>query len=219
MTAQVTLSHRQKTAYVYVRQSTMGQVRNHQESTERQYALKDKAISLGWPATSMHILDGDLGISGATQQRPRRFQEVGGRGLPGRGGGRVRPGGIAPGAVQRRLAPSDRDLCPDRHADHRRGRLLRSGGFQRRPPAWDEGPDVSGRTAFPPRSASRAASSIKPRKASCVSRCRLGCATMTPTRSCWTLTPKCAGRWNCCLRPSEKQAAGMPWPRHSQRGG
>ena len=76
MTAQVTLSHRQKTAYVYVRQSTMGQVRNHQESTERQYALKDKAISLGWPATSMQILDGDLGISGATSSGRDDFKRL-----------------------------------------------------------------------------------------------------------------------------------------------
>ena len=76
MTAQVTLSHRQKTAYVYVRQSTMAQVRNHQESTERQYALKDKAISLGWPATSMRILDGDLGISGATSSGRDDFKKL-----------------------------------------------------------------------------------------------------------------------------------------------
>ncbi|MFA6290072.1 MAG: recombinase family protein [Opitutaceae bacterium] len=76
MTAQVTLSHRQKAAYVYVRQSTMGQVRNHQESTERQYALKDKAISLGWPATGMQILDGDLGISGATSSGRDDFKRL-----------------------------------------------------------------------------------------------------------------------------------------------
>ena len=76
MTTQVTLSHRQKAAYVYVRQSTMGQVRNHQESTERQYALKDKAISLGWPATSMRILDGDLGISGATSSGRDDFKKL-----------------------------------------------------------------------------------------------------------------------------------------------
>ncbi|MGA2693606.1 MAG: recombinase family protein, partial [Opitutaceae bacterium] len=76
MTAQVTPAQQQKTAYVYVRQSTMGQVRNHQESTERQYALKDKAISLGWPATSMRILDGDLGISGATSSGRDDFKKL-----------------------------------------------------------------------------------------------------------------------------------------------
>jgi DNA invertase Pin-like site-specific DNA recombinase len=76
MTTQVTLSHRQKTAYVYVRQSTMGQVRNHQESTERQYALKDKALALGWPATSTRILDGDLGISGASSSDRDDFKKL-----------------------------------------------------------------------------------------------------------------------------------------------
>src|SRR5579859_6805968 len=37
-----------KTAYVYLRQSTLAQVRHHQESTARQYALKEKALQLGW---------------------------------------------------------------------------------------------------------------------------------------------------------------------------
>jgi DNA invertase Pin-like site-specific DNA recombinase len=76
MTTQVTLSHRQKTADVYVRQSTMGQVRNHQESTERQYALKDKALALGWPVTSIRILDGDLGLSGATSSGRDDFKRL-----------------------------------------------------------------------------------------------------------------------------------------------
>jgi hypothetical protein len=40
--------HRQKAAYIYLRQSTMAQVRHHQESTKRQYALKEKARELGW---------------------------------------------------------------------------------------------------------------------------------------------------------------------------
>jgi DNA invertase Pin-like site-specific DNA recombinase len=43
----------------------MGQVRNNRESTERQYALKDKAAALGWPAQRIRVLDRDLGISGA----------------------------------------------------------------------------------------------------------------------------------------------------------
>ena len=76
MTAQVTPQHRQKTAYVYVRQSTMGQVRHHQESTERQYALKDKALWLGWAPSRMRILDGDLGISGATASGRNDFKKL-----------------------------------------------------------------------------------------------------------------------------------------------
>src|ERR1039458_5902067 len=54
-----------KTAYVYVRQSTLAQVRHHQESTERQYALKEKALQLGWNDSTVQILDRDLGKSAA----------------------------------------------------------------------------------------------------------------------------------------------------------
>ena len=90
------------------------------------------------------------GNLGCQQQRSRRLQEVAGRGVAGRSRSRVRLGGLASGAVQRRLAPFDRDLCLDRHADRRRGRLLQSRGFQRRSFAWPEGPDVSGRITFPP---------------------------------------------------------------------
>lgn len=57
--------HKEKAAYIYLRQSTMGQVRHNQESTERQYALKDRALQLGWFAETIRTLDGDLGISGA----------------------------------------------------------------------------------------------------------------------------------------------------------
>src|SRR5580658_9305411 len=57
--------HLSKTAYVYVRQSTLAQVRHHQESTERQYALREKALELGWIDPSVQILDRDLGKSGA----------------------------------------------------------------------------------------------------------------------------------------------------------
>ena len=58
--------HLEKIAYVYLRQSSMSQVRNHRESTERQYALKEKARSLGWPLARIHVLDGDLGKSGTS---------------------------------------------------------------------------------------------------------------------------------------------------------
>jgi len=57
--------HLSKTAYVYVRQSTLAQVRHHQESTERQYALREKALALGWNDSTVQILDRDLGKSGA----------------------------------------------------------------------------------------------------------------------------------------------------------
>jgi DNA invertase Pin-like site-specific DNA recombinase len=65
MNSKVTLAHRQKLAYIYIRQSSKHQVLHHEQSTERQYALKDKAIALGWPTSKIRILDRDLGISGA----------------------------------------------------------------------------------------------------------------------------------------------------------
>src|SRR5437588_12345965 len=66
MIAQIQAYHLQKMAYIYLRQSTLGQVRHHQESTARQYALKDKALSLGWPEHQIRVLDADLGLSGTS---------------------------------------------------------------------------------------------------------------------------------------------------------
>ena len=65
MNSAISEQHRNRTAYVYVRQSTLAQVRHHQESTERQYALRHKALELGWREPSVQILDRDLGKSGA----------------------------------------------------------------------------------------------------------------------------------------------------------
>src|SRR5271157_3758300 len=65
MNPKISEQQQSKPAYIYVRQSTLAQVRHHQESTERQYALQQKAMELGWSGTSTRILDRDLGISGA----------------------------------------------------------------------------------------------------------------------------------------------------------
>ena len=56
--------HLARQACIYIRQSTMGQVRFNQESTERQYNLADQARSLGWTPEQIRILDRDLGHSG-----------------------------------------------------------------------------------------------------------------------------------------------------------
>ena len=68
--------HLQKPAYIYLRQSSMNQVRHNQESTERQYALRDKAMGLGWPANLIHLLDGDLGLSGSQIAQRKDFQSL-----------------------------------------------------------------------------------------------------------------------------------------------
>jgi hypothetical protein len=68
--------HRHKKAIVYVRQSTGQQVSEHPESTERQYALVDRAIALGWPRERVEVIDEDLGKSGQTAQGRLGFQRL-----------------------------------------------------------------------------------------------------------------------------------------------
>jgi DNA invertase Pin-like site-specific DNA recombinase len=57
-------SHRDRLAVVYLRQSSMAQVREHTESTTRQYGLVDEAVALGWARADVVVIDTDLGVSG-----------------------------------------------------------------------------------------------------------------------------------------------------------
>jgi len=69
MPEKIRSTHRERTAYVYVRQSTVQQVRHHQEGQQRQYALADHAHHLGFRRTQ--VIDDDLGRSGSgRQERP-----------------------------------------------------------------------------------------------------------------------------------------------------
>jgi excisionase family DNA binding protein len=63
-------------AVVYVRQSTMTQVERNHESRARQYALRQRAIDLGWPAGSVNVVDEDLGRSGASTDGRFGFKEL-----------------------------------------------------------------------------------------------------------------------------------------------
>jgi DNA invertase Pin-like site-specific DNA recombinase len=65
----VTASHLSRNAFVYVRQSTLRQVAENQESTRRQYALRERATALGWAAEQIVVIDSDLGLSGASSDR------------------------------------------------------------------------------------------------------------------------------------------------------
>ncbi len=76
MIGKIEEQHRQKAAYIYLRQSSMAQVHHHQESTERQYALKEKALELGWNPSMIRILDRDLGISGAQMTGREDFKTL-----------------------------------------------------------------------------------------------------------------------------------------------
>jgi len=66
--------HQQKMAFIYLRQSTMHQVMHNQESTDRQYALKQKALEFGWDPTHIRIMDGDLGQSGSNTSHRKDFK-------------------------------------------------------------------------------------------------------------------------------------------------
>jgi len=72
----ITTAHRAKLAYVYVRQSTAGQVRQHQESTQLQYRLVERAALLGWPRDRIEVIDDDLGKSGASSDARYGFQRL-----------------------------------------------------------------------------------------------------------------------------------------------
>jgi DNA invertase Pin-like site-specific DNA recombinase len=65
----------------------MSQVLHHQESTQRQYALRDHAIALGWPPTSVRVLDKDLGTSGAQTANREDFKTLAADVSMGRVGG------------------------------------------------------------------------------------------------------------------------------------
>ena len=74
--AKITSSHRARSALIYIRQSTMLQVRDHGESTARQYALAETAATLGWPAEQVTVIDSDLGISGRFGSERGGFREI-----------------------------------------------------------------------------------------------------------------------------------------------
>lgn len=72
----VTPRHLQRDAYLYVRQSTLRQVLENTESTERQYALRERAVSLGWPIERVITIDQDQGQSGASAADREGFQRL-----------------------------------------------------------------------------------------------------------------------------------------------
>ena len=72
----VTAEHLQRTAFLYVRQSTLRQVMQNTESTQRQYALRQRAIALGWPVEQIVVIDTDQGQSGASAADREGFQRL-----------------------------------------------------------------------------------------------------------------------------------------------
>lgn len=72
----VTEAHRRRRAVVYVRQSTLRQVERNVESAARQYALRQRAVELGWPEQSVLVVDEDTGRSGSSTDGRIGFKEL-----------------------------------------------------------------------------------------------------------------------------------------------
>jgi DNA invertase Pin-like site-specific DNA recombinase len=74
--SKVLAEHLQRAAYLYIRQSTLRQVLENTESTERQYALQQRAEVLGWPKDRIVVIDNDQGQSGASASEREGFQRL-----------------------------------------------------------------------------------------------------------------------------------------------
>jgi DNA invertase Pin-like site-specific DNA recombinase len=102
--SKVTATHLAKQAYVYIRQSSPGQVTRHAESTELQYRLVERAVALGWPRDRIQVLDEDLGKSGRSAEQRAGFQRL----IAEIGLGRV---GLVLSLDASRLARNNSDWC------------------------------------------------------------------------------------------------------------
>jgi DNA invertase Pin-like site-specific DNA recombinase len=94
--------HHDRLAIVYVRQSTLRQVEQNQESTRLQYGLVERALQLGWARERVEVIDDDLGRSGSTTTHRPGFQRL----VAEVGLGHV---GLVLGVEMSRLARSCRD--------------------------------------------------------------------------------------------------------------
>src|SRR6202048_811190 len=72
-------NHLDRKAVVYVRQSSPQQVISNQESLRLQYALRQRAIELGWHEAGIDATSADLGLSGASAAQRSGFKELVGR--------------------------------------------------------------------------------------------------------------------------------------------
>jgi DNA invertase Pin-like site-specific DNA recombinase len=113
----VTSSHLDRDAYLYIRQSTPRQVLENTESTQRQYALGDRAVAQGWSREQIHVIDCDLGKSGSQAAGRDGFQQLVNQVALGKAG-------MVLGLEVSRLARNsadwhrvDRAVCTDGHLD------------------------------------------------------------------------------------------------------
>lgn len=72
----ITARHLARQAVIYIRQSSPHQVLTNQESLRLQYALKTRALELGWHENDIQVIDADLGMTAATAQHREGFKEL-----------------------------------------------------------------------------------------------------------------------------------------------
>ena len=208
MNSKITEQHLSRPAYIYVRQSTNAQVLHHQESTERQYALRTMALDVGWSESAIRTLDRDLGMTGTEMTRREDFKTL----VADVSMGQV---GAVFALEVSRLARSnldwhrllelcaltatlviDEDGCYD-PSDFNDGLLLGLKGTM-----------AQASCIFCMR-ASRAVSSTKRKKANCVSRSRSVIAMTSRAALSRTPMKKCGARWRWCFASFAKRAAPM----------
>jgi len=68
--------HLERLAIVYVRQSSTRQVTENIESTQLQYRLQERAVTLHWPEARVLVIDDDLGLSGQSAEGRAGFQRL-----------------------------------------------------------------------------------------------------------------------------------------------
>jgi DNA invertase Pin-like site-specific DNA recombinase len=69
-------THRQRLACIYIRQSSLKQVRENTESQVNQYRLQERASALGWANEQIRVIDSDQGISGSSSDGRLGYQEI-----------------------------------------------------------------------------------------------------------------------------------------------
>jgi DNA invertase Pin-like site-specific DNA recombinase len=69
-------THRQRLACIYIRQSSLKQVRENTESQVNQYRLQERASALGWASEQTRVIDSDQGISGSSSDGRLGYQEI-----------------------------------------------------------------------------------------------------------------------------------------------
>src|SRR5680860_273905 len=98
----ITSAHRDRLAVIYLRQSSMAQVREHTESTTRQYGLAEEAVRLGWARPDVLVIDTDLGVSGRWGVVREGFTELVARVCSGEVGAIFAGRDLPAGPLQRR---------------------------------------------------------------------------------------------------------------------